>query len=261
MPAPQPVRHVVWIWMENHSAPDVIGNVNAPYESELAQKCGSATTYQNVGSPSLPNYLAATSGDIQEVHDDGDPAAHPITSDNLFRQVRAAGADSKSYEESMPEPCALTGSGQYAVRHNPAAYYTGGDTSDDDRAACARDNVSFDAFDPNALPTFAFITPNLCHDTHDCPVPDGDAWLREIVPRITTSAEYQQGNTVVFIAWDEPTPMPLLVLGPSVKAGATPSATQQVDHYALLRTTEELLGLPLLGNAQTATSMRAAFNL
>jgi hypothetical protein len=29
----------------------------------------------------------------------------------------------------------------------------------------------------------------------------------------------------------------------------------------MLRTTEEILGLPLLGGAQTANSMRAAFNL
>jgi hypothetical protein len=32
-------------------------------------------------------------------------------------------------------------------------------------------------------------------------------------------------------------------------------------HYSMLRTTEEILGLPLLGGAQTATSMLNAFNL
>jgi hypothetical protein len=37
--------------------------------------------------------------------------------------------------------------------------------------------------------------------------------------------------------------------------------TAPVDHYALLRTTEELLGLPLLAKAAGAPSLRAAFNL
>jgi hypothetical protein len=33
------------------------------------------------------------------------------------------------------------------------------------------------------------------------------------------------------------------------------------SHYSLLRTTEEMLGLPRLGKASTATSMRSAFHL
>ena len=33
------------------------------------------------------------------------------------------------------------------------------------------------------------------------------------------------------------------------------------NHYSLLRTTEELLGLPLLGQAASAASMRPAFGL
>jgi phosphatidylinositol-3-phosphatase len=40
------------------------------------------------------------------------------------------------------------------------------------------------------------------------------------------------------------------------------ASTTTFNHYSMLRTTEELLGLsPLLGNAATATSMRSAFNL
>ena len=33
------------------------------------------------------------------------------------------------------------------------------------------------------------------------------------------------------------------------------------DHYSLLRTTEEMPGLPLLANAATAASMRGPFGL
>jgi hypothetical protein len=38
------------------------------------------------------------------------------------------------------------------------------------------------------------------------------------------------------------------------------SATR-FDHYSMLRTTEEMLGLGFVGNAATAASMRGAFGL
>jgi hypothetical protein len=51
-----------------------------------------------------------------------------------------------------------------------------------------------------------------------------------------------------------------IVIAPSVIAG-TRSGTS-FNHYSLLRTTEEMLGLPTtLGSASTASSMRAAFHL
>ncbi len=62
------------------------------------------------------------------------------------------------------------------------------------------------------------------------------------------------------MVWDEPTPMPLLVVAPSVSPGT--ASTAPFDHYSLLRVTEEMLGLaPLLGQAAAADDMRAAFGL
>jgi hypothetical protein len=56
-------RHVIWIWMENHSYTDIIGNQSqAPYLNTLAAECGVAANYHNVSHPSLPNYLGATAG-------------------------------------------------------------------------------------------------------------------------------------------------------------------------------------------------------
>jgi hypothetical protein len=61
--APPTYRHVVWIWMENHSYGDIIGNRSqAPYINSLALECGLAVNYHSISHPSLPNYLAATSG-------------------------------------------------------------------------------------------------------------------------------------------------------------------------------------------------------
>jgi len=257
--APAPTTtyaHVVWVWMENHSYNQVIGNSAAPYATSLAHQFGTATQYTSVGSPSLPNYIGATSGSTQGISDDADPAGHHLTVDNLFRQVRAAGGTERSFEESMPTNCVLTGVDTYAVKHNPAAYYTGAD----DRTACKADNVPFHGTLPGGrLPTFSFVTPNLCDDTHDCPVAAGDTWLKSFLPPLLASDDYKAGNTAIFVIWDEYTPMPNIVISPTTPAGTVVSTP--FDHYSLLRTTEEMLGLPLLGRTPTVPSMRGAFHL
>ena len=106
------------------------------------------------------------------------------------------------------------------------------------------------------LPAFSFVTPNLCHDTHDCPVAEGDAWLRSWVPRILASPNYLAGDTVVFLTWDEDdgsasNRVALIVVSPSTRPG-TESATS-FDHYSLLKTAEQLLGIrSYLGHAGDA---------
>ena len=259
---PDRYDHVVWIWLENHTSGQVFDH--APYLDTLRRQCGSITRYASVGSPSLPNYLAATSGSTTGVSQDVPPAQHPVDRDNLFRQVRAAGGTATSFVEDMPVPCELADRGRYAVRHNPATYYIG----NDDRAACTRDDVPLgtpaagalvDAIDAR-LPTFSFVVPNLCDDMHDCAVATGDQWLRQVVGRILASSAYAAGRTAVFIVWDEPTPMPFLVVAPTAvtPSGSVPTA----DHYSLLRTTEELLGInDHIGAAATAPSLRTAFGI
>jgi hypothetical protein len=256
---PQRYSHVVWIFMENHSRASVIGSPNAPYETQLAKQCGEATNYQENGSPSLPNYIAVTSGSTQGITDDNPPSGHPLTVDNIFRQVRTAGGTAKSYAESMPANCTLTNSGSYLVRHVPATYYTGAD----DRVACARDVVPFSAFDPNNLPTFSFITPNGCNDAHDCPLATGDAWLAAHVPAILASPDYRSGNTLLVITYDEGSSGSSTIAFIAAAAGLTPNSSTgaSFSHFALLRLTEEALGLPLLANAQTAGDLRAALGL
>ena len=72
----------------------------------------------------------------------------------------------------------------YAVKHNPAAYYTGlrGDcpawTCRWGRRAAGRSSSDLTG---GTLPAFSFVTPDLCNDTHDCSVATGDAWLQVVV--------------------------------------------------------------------------------
>ena len=250
--------HVVWIWLENHAFGQVIGSPAAPYESALAQACGTATSYRSVGSPSLPNYIAATSGGTQGITDDLAPAQHHLSVDNIFRQVRATRRSARSYLESMPRNCTLTDSGPYWVHHNPAAYYVGAN----DRAACLSDDRPMAAFAHDlrsGLPAFSFVAPNACHDTHNCPVGSGDAWLARWMPQILSSPAYTSDRTAVFVVWDEYSPVPDLVIAPHTRPGTRYAG--RADHYALLRTTEDLLGLSRLGHAGSAPSLRGPFGL
>lgn len=248
--------------MENKGYDAVIGSPEAPFENGLAHRCGLAADYRGVTHPSLPNYLAATGGSTFGVTDDADPAAHPISGDSLFGQADAAGLGWRSYQEGMSDPCQLTSGGRYAVKHNPAAYYT------DLRSACRVDDVPLDGhlahdIGSGALPAFAFVTPDLCHDTHDCPVAAGDAWLRTWVTRLIDGPNYRSGDTLVVITWDESegssSTVPAILVGPSVPPGTVSRAA--FDHISLLRTTEDLLGLPPLRGARQATSMAGAFHL
>jgi phosphatidylinositol-3-phosphatase len=58
---------------------------------------------------------------------------------------------------------------------------------------------------------------------------------------------------------DESCHVATIMISPSTPAGSTSSTL--FDHYSLLGTTEQLLGLPELGQASASTTMTAAFNL
>jgi hypothetical protein len=167
----------------------------------------------------------------------------------------------------MPSPCALSNSGTYAVRHNPATYFTGirTDCSAWDVPMGSTTSGAFESDLANdRLPAFAFLTPNLCNDMHDCSVSTGDAWLKAWLSKILSSPAYSRGRTALVVTFDEDDRtagnlVSTIVVAPSVPAGTR--SGQAFDHYSLLRTTEEMLGLGQIGNAGTASSMRSAFHL
>jgi phosphatidylinositol-3-phosphatase len=266
-------KHVIWIWMENHSYGDIIGSPLAPYINSLASECGLATNYHNITHPSLPNYVAATSGlalsALAPFVSDCSPSKSCSTaSPSVFGQAPSW----RAYEESMPSNCDPSNSGTYAVRHNPPPYFTS-------LSGCANNDVPYSQLagdtKSGSLPAFSFVTPNLIDDMHDGTVPQGDMWLQSNLPTILNSSEYQAGTLAVFITWDEGQGgtsndcatnttdvgchVATLVISPSTTPG-TQSATL-FNHYSLLGTTEQLLGLPLLGQAASANSMMSAFGL
>ncbi len=250
--------------MENKDSSSLRGAATAPFLTSLAGECASASAFVDHGlHPSLPNYLAATSGSAQGVADDQPPSAHRITADNIFRQVRATGGRAVSYEESMPADCSLQATALYGVKHNPAAYYVGAD----DRPACMRDDVPFERFaadlSSDALPAFSLITPNICNDMHSCPIATGDTWLRGTVDAITASTAYGSGGTIVFITFDESEgagTMPFYAIAPTIRPGLR--ATTELDHASMLAFAEDTLGIAEhLGAAANAPNLAQALGL
>jgi hypothetical protein len=263
--APPPAwEHVVWIWFENHGLGAILGSPQARFFNRtLIPRCGLATNYHGLTHPSLPNYIAATSGlplnalgALRDNCDATGPCRTRATS--IFEQVPSWAA----YQESMTRPCAHWGAGVYAAKHNPAVYYQ---TLPD----CRGHDLPLRALGPalatDTLPAFVFITPNLCHSMHDCSVGVGDRWLARMVKRLTASAAYRRGTTAIFVTFDESDSddpddrVVTVVISPSTVPGTR--SGRWFSHYSLLRTTEEMLGVPALREARRAASMRAAFNL
>ena len=254
---PARFAHVIVIVMENHGFDQVAGH--SPFLNALAHRCGLAAGYRAVAHPSLPNYLALTSGSTQGlVGQDCSPGSSCQSGgESIFSQTPW-----RAYAESMTGRCALTNSGDYATRHNPAVYYTRV------KGECARADVPLTELPGDLrggrLAPYTFITPNLCSDEHNCGVSNGDAWLARWMSSLTSSAVYGRGATAIFITYDEDdrgedNRVYTVVVAPSVRPG-TVSETP-FTHYSMLRTNEQLLGLPPVGDAATAASMAAAFHL
>lgn len=226
-----------------------------PYLHALASACTSFLRWTETDPQqnSLTQYVGQVTGARQPgVENDCSPSAScSTTADNLFRQARAAGLTAINYVEGAAGPCSAEGN---AAKHVPPLYLWGAD----DRAHC-RDQVRpYREFRPDALPDFAFVTPTLCHDGHDCGNGDVDRWARENVTPVIESDAYRAGKVAVFIWYDEDTPVPNLWVMPTARAGAVD--LEGAGYAGTLAAWESMLGLPCLANACGAPDMRAAAN-
>lgn len=241
-PRPSP-KHVFVIVLENTSYERAVAQ---PYLSSLASQYAIASNYHSIGNPSLPNYLAMTSGSTWRIQDN---EYHRLPATGIGNQLSAAGISWKGYFEGFTGDC-FSSPYPYALKHNPFAYYGG---------QCPPNIVPMSqlATDLNGeTPQLSWITPGLCNDAHDCPIRTADNWLSRVVPQITGSAVWQQDGAL-FITWDEGNGaddrVALLVVAPGLQG----EITTQLDHYALLATIEDALGVPRLGLAKDATSLNS----
>jgi hypothetical protein len=228
--------------MENTSLGSLQGASNTPYLSGLFTKGAFASDYHGVTHPSLPNYIALTSGSpgVQSdgttaVSCDCDPSANTCdncsvlttlispcgceqTTQHLGDLVELAGKSWKDYGQSMGSACNTNTSGAYAARHVPFLYY---DNVQSNTTRCNNHIVDYSVLAGDltgTTPNLAFIAPDLNNDMHGTGILQsgtdvgmGDTWLHDNVGapwlmnntgKITDSAAFKAGG-VVFIVWDE----------------------------------------------------------
>jgi phospholipase C len=237
-------RHVFLIVMENKSAEEALSGA---FTSQLAGTEGVANNYHAITHPSVPNYLALTSGSTWGITDD---SYHVLPKQDLGTQLTAAGVTWRAYMEGLGDSGCLKSPLPYDPGHNPFAFFGG---------ACPANVVPLTqmAEDLNGnTPLLSWITPDRCNDTHDCSVAVGDDWLKHTVGQITYSAAWKN-NGALFITWDEDdgsadNRVLTLVIAPG--RGHRESNTAY-DHYSLLATIEDLLGVGRLGKAAQAHPM------
>ena len=253
-----PPAHVAVVLMENEEYNGVIGASSTPYINGLARQYALATQMFAIRHPSLPNYLALTGGSSFGI--DSDCTDCSVPGSGIAGQLNAAGISWKAYMEDLPHPC-FTGSdaGGYAKKHDPFVYYR---AIVRDPASCHRVvPLTALAGDERAgrLPQFVWITPNLCHDMHDCDPAIGDRFLSSLVPPLLRALG---PRGLLILTWDEGSSDDgccRLASGghvATILAGGLAVASAQLrtptDHYSVLQTIDDLFALPRLGGAGCA---------
>lgn len=281
---------LIVVMMENHGFSSVVGNGSMPYFNTLwnegRKATGPVTDYVQmyaVTHPSLPNYLAISSGSTQGRTGTDSVRAGQISAKSLWDQLTGAGISWGVFEEGMPGTCYAGGTyndtaaggtdGQYVLRHNPGTVYTHVYSS----AECQHVQP-LSALNTSALPQVSFVTPNICDNEHGLKSTQlatlpyknclkgstalaerGDSWLHQHV------TDWTAAGADVLITWDEGGgtagaggttgggKIATLLTGPGVTAGRN---SVQYSHYSVLAGIEHRYGLRLLGNAATVNALR-----
>jgi arylsulfatase A-like enzyme len=236
--------HTVVVVFENHAYNQVIGSSSAPYINSLKTNGASLSASYALTHPSQPNYFALFSGATQGITDDSCYTPGFSSQPNLASELIAAGKTWGSYNEGLPSQGSTTcSSGDYARKHNPWFGFSNVPTS------TAKTFAQFPS-DYSTLPQVSFVVPDLCSDMHDCSVSTGDTWLKNNLSAYATWAKAH--NSLLVVTFDEDNRLagnkiPTVLYGQQVTPGATSATTY--NHYDVLRTIEDMHGLPHAGNA------------
>jgi hypothetical protein len=243
--------HVVIVMMENEDNTSIIGNTTqAPYINSLARQGASFSDAHGEWHPSLPNYYALLSGSTQGLTNSTPPPVGSINADNLPNELQLNGYSFASYGDE----------------YTPAAYLRFADLPGTSTAPNPVDKwltcpgsvpgqgcgFPTDATGYANLPTVTFVHGNASQSMHDGNILEGDTWVKNTLGGYASWAKTH--NSDLIVTWDEDnfTPannMPTVFYGANVKPG---SYGETINHYSMLRTIEDMYGLPYLANDATA---------
>jgi hypothetical protein len=221
------VEHIVVVIMENHSFSQIRTNPQAPFINSLVNNGALFNNSHGVSHPSQPNYLGLFSGSTQGV---GDDDSHSFSAPNLAAALRRKGKAFIGYVD--------VGSPR---KHNPWESF--------DRTGNFERSFSEFPTTFEKLPDVSFVIPNLTHDMHDGSVKQADDWLdvslrkyvkycdrhRSLLILTFDEDDYQSDNRIF-----------TLIYGSMVKPKLY---RQNITHYSILRTIEEIEGITPLGES------------
>jgi hypothetical protein len=244
---------VVVVIEENYDGSQVIGGGQAPFLKQLAGAGEYFPNYHGVSHPSDPNYLALFSGST--LGRSGSDSCISTRAQSIVGEARSAGVSVKGYIESLS-----SGRG-YACRHNPFSEFA-------DARSSETDFVNFPS-DYSRLPQLSFVVPNVYDDMHNDGIGSGDRWARAHLSGYAQWARTHGSLLIVLSDEDDADPnyranersgaseksnyALALIVGAGIKSGSIDSG--DFNHYAMLRTLEDIFGLGHLGASAGAPDM------
>lgn len=251
---PPPFHKALIVIFENTNYQDAI---KQPFMASLAAKGALLANDHAIAHPSLPNYIALTSGGTWGVDSDNDAS---LKVRHIGDLLDAAHKSWKVYAEAYPGgkgKCFLGSySGTYARKHVPFLNYA---DVQKNPLSCAK-VVNAEEFKKDvlsrSLPDFALYIPDLRNDAHNTDVRYADRWFQKtfgpLLPQLSkdelliitfdedgsydaATKNYKKSANRVFTAF----------YGAGIRAGAV--SKRRYDHYSVLKTVEKALGLKSLG--------------
>ena len=278
---------------QNSAAPYINGLIT-PGGVPASAQTSWANAYYNAGTgvhPSEPNYVWAEAGTDFGVHTDADPSS---ASNNIFNAphltglLNGANVSWKNYQEdvqfsssaiksasgntatttdpnyntSYTNPYFGTGQYNYAVKHNPMAFFP--DTATQNVAPLSQLTTDLNN---NTVGRYNWITPDQYNDMHSSlntnftyagqtwthntdqeAIAIGDHFLSQVVPQIMASDAYKNNGAIVI--WFDETEggdttgntIPEIVISPLAKGNAYKSSVI-LNHSSDLATMQEIFGV------------------
>jgi acid phosphatase len=243
-PSP-PITHVFVVVLENTDAADA---ERQPFLARLIREGTYLRNYHGVAHPSQPNYIALVSGSTHGVSGD-----EPVTlnAQHLGDLLDRRGLPWKTYAEDYAGACDLDATdGLYARKHVPFLSFA---NVTNDHGRCSQHVVNANELwadvATGSLPSFALYVPNQDNDGHETGVAYADRWLENTFGPLLDDPRFTEG-TLFIVTFDEDASdtnnrVATVLWGTRVRRGAVSST--RYDHYALLRTIEEIFGTGTLG--------------
>ena len=279
--------HVFLVYMENKGYTNIVGSPNAPVINSYFNTYGSANQMYAITHPSTPNYSAVVGGSDFNINYDCDENC--VDAPNLSNTIADAGKTWAAYEQNGG---GYTNAGELGFLTFSNIYNNPDRVNANIRPLT---QMATDLADPSTTPNFvwwaadednnmegpvdtlrgavSFALSQITNQQYN--VKAGDNFIAETIPTIMSSNTWLDPNekSAIFLTWDEDNNnlslgfdnqgnhiVMIVIPSPGAIAAGMRSGNFQVseryDHYSMMRTIEESLGLaPLTQNDRYAVPM------